>query len=252
MFTRAITRKPGPNFSQGITTSDLGPTNYEMMIRQHEAYVETLLSLGLDVIQLKELTDFPDCYFVEDMSVVTPDVAIITNPGSKSRRGEENSIEQALAKYRKTIRVHPPGTVDGGDVLMVEKHVYIGLSQRTNKNGAEQLGKILEECGYTWSTIAVLGGLHLKSGVNYLYDNYLILTEAFACLDIFNRFQKIIVPEKETHAANTLFINHCVIMPKGCPMTRNRLQNLGIRIIELNVSEAQKMDGGLTCMSIRF
>jgi dimethylargininase len=252
MFTHAITRKPGKNFAQGITTSDLETPNYKLMVKQHGAYIQALKSLGLEVIVLDPEPDFPDAYFVEDTAVVTPDVAVITNPGAEDRKGEEDTIEPLLSKHRKTICIQPPGTLDGGDVLMVDTHFFIGISERSNMEGAEQLGRILEKCGNSWAAVPVNSGLHLKSCVNFVGNNTLLITEDFADLNEFKGFDKIILNKEEESAANTLFINDCLIIPKGFPDTRKKLATLGLDIIELDVSEARKMDGGLTCMSIRF
>ena len=252
MFTHAIVRKPGDNFACGITTSNLGPPQYELMMKQHEDYIKTLRSLGLELIVLNPLPDYPDAYFVEDTAVVTPDMAIITNPGSKDRQGEEDTIERALSTYRKTVRIQAPGTVDGGDVLMVDSHFFIGISERTNRDGAQQLGCIFEEYGYTRATVCVEAGLHLKSSVNYIGRNTLLVTEKFAGRDEFKGYDTIIVDKTEEYAANTLLINNSLITPKGFPNTMKKLESTGLDIIELDVSEVRKMDGGLTCMSLRF
>lgn len=252
IFTHAIVRKPGDNFARGITTSNLGPPHYELMMKQHEDYIKTLRSLGLQVIVLNPLPYYPDAYFVEDTAVVTPDVVIITNPGVENRKGEEDTIERALATYRKTLRIHTPGTVDGGDVLIVDSHFFIGISERTNREGAKQLGCIFEEYGYTWAIVCVEVGLHLKSSVNYIGKNMLLITEQFAGRDEFKGYDTIIVDKTEEYAANTLLINNSLITPKGFPNTIKKLESTGFDIIELDVSEVRKMDGGLTCMSLRF
>lgn len=252
MFTRAITRKPGYNFGHGITTSNFETPSYELILKQHQAYVKTLRALGLDLIVLEALPDYPDAYFVEDVAVVTPDVAVITNPGAEDRKGEEDTIEPALAKYRKTVRIHSPGTVDGGDVLMVGSHFFIGISDRTNKEGAEQLGLIIEKYGNTWTTVHVEAGLHLKSSINYIGKNTLLITERFADHNEFKGYDKIILDKTEKYAANTLLINDSLIIPEGFLNTMKKLEVTGLDIIELDVSEVRKMDGGLTCMSLRF
>ena len=252
MFIHAIVRKPGDDFAHGITTSNLGPPHYELMMKQHEDYIKTLRSLGLELIVLNSLPDYPDAYFVEDTAVITPEVAIITNLGVEDRKGEEDTIERALATYRKTVRIHAPGTVDGGDVLMVGTHFFIGISERTNKEGAEQLGCIFQEYGYTWTTVLVEAGLHLKSSVNYIGKHTLLITERLAGRNEFKQYNKISVDKTEEYAANTLLINNSLITPKGFPNTMKKLEPRGFDIIELDVSEVRKMDGGLTCMSLRF
>ncbi len=252
MFTHAITRKPGSNFANGITTSDLGTPSFLTMQQQHQAYINTIQSLGIEVIELEALPNFPDAYFVEDVAVVTPYVAIITNPGAPARNGEQNEIEAPLAQYRPLEFITSPGTVDGGDILMVENHFFIGLSQRTNVEGSKQLGKILAKYGHAFTAVSVADGLHLKSSVNYVGQNTLLLTQEFATRPEFANYDQIILDEDETYAGNTLFINNTLLTPKGFPKTKAKLESLGFPIIELDVSECQKMDGGLTCMSLRF
>jgi dimethylargininase len=251
-FTHAIVRRPGENFAQGLTTSRLGTPSYELMIKQHDAYIETLRALGLDVIVLDALPDYPDAYFVEDTAVVTPDAAIITNPGAETRRGEEDTIEPVLARYRNTVRISASGTLDGGDVLMVGTHFFVGISERTNKEGAEQLGNILEKFGNIWTAIPVEAGLHLKSSVNYVGNNTLLLTKEIADHHQFGGYDRVVLDPAEEYAGNTLLINDCLIVPKGFPGTRKRLEALSLKVIELDVSEVRKMDGGLTCLSLRF
>lgn len=252
MFTRAIVRKPGPDCGRGLTQSGLGPPDYERILAQHKAYIEALRSLGLTVTVLPAAPGFPDSYFVEDTAVVTPRLAVITNPGAKSRRGEENSIEPVLARFRPTFRLKPPATVEGGDVLMVENHFFIGVSERTNLEGARALGKHLQEHGYTWTPVPVAAGLHLKSSVNYVGQGRLIVTRDFAAQTEFEDFPKIVLDPGEEYAANILWINGSLIVPAGFPKTRRKLDKLGLPVIELDVSEVRKMDGGLTCLSLRF
>jgi dimethylargininase len=251
-FSHAIVRKPGEDFAQGITTRNLGIPDYELMQVQHEAYIQTLFSLGLTVIILEPLPNFPDAYFVEDTAVVTPQVAVITNPGVKTRQGEEDSIASVLSKYRSIIPIRPPGTVDGGDVLMIGDYFFIGLSKRTNQDGAAQLGIILERFGYTWTAVPVHTGLHLKSSVSLVSLNTVLITEEMAQHQAFKRFDKIILDPDEKQAANTLWINDVLIVPTGFPHTHSKLDNLGLNLIEMDMSEARKMDGGLSCMSLRF
>lgn len=252
MFTHAITRRPGANFSRGITTAKNESHSYELIVSQHEAYLETLRSFGLEVIVLDSLADYPDAYFLEDTAVVAPQVAVVTIPGATSRRGEADAIAPVLARYRKIERIQPPGTIDGGDVLMVDNHYIIGISGRTNTQGAEQLGKILQSFGNTWATVPVRSGLHLKSSVNLVGENTLLLRREYADLEELERFEKIIVDEDEKPACNTLWINDHLMVPRGYQATRKKLEATGYDIVELDASEVIKMDGGLTCMSLRF
>jgi dimethylargininase len=257
MFSTAITRKPGENFAQGITTVNFEDANFERpnypdALAQHTAYVAALKQLGLNTIELEALTDFPDAYFVEDVAVITPDAAIITNPGAEARKGEQVFIEPILAQFREIAHIEPPGTVDGGDVLMAGNHFFIGISERTNPIGAAQLGGILERYGYTWMSVPVDAGLHLKSSVNWVGGKTLLVSPGYAGQPEFEDYAQIMVDPAEGYACNTLWINGNLLTPKGFPKTKEQLSTLGLPIIEMETSEIQKMDGGLTCMSLRF
>jgi len=252
MFAYALTRKPGRNFFQGLSTANLGPPNYEIIIKQHASYVDTLKTIGIIVIELDPQPDYPDAHFVEDTAVVVPEVAVIARPGAAARQGEEESIAHVLREYREIEFIQNPGTLDGGDVLMIDNHFFIGISERTNLEGAEQLGGILEKSGKSWTAIKVGAGLHLKSSINYVGKNCILVTRDFANHKALNGYDKIVVDREEEYSANTLWINDHLLMPRGFPKTRVKLKSLGLPIIELDVSEMQKMDGGLTCLSIRF
>ena len=251
-FKYAITRTPAETFDRGITTANLGKPSYERVLKQHRAYVAALKSIGLEVIELDPLPAFPDGHFVEDTAVVTPAVAVITRPGAKSRQGEEVSIAEVLSTYREIEHIQAPGTLDGGDVLMAGNHLFVGISERTNPEGAQQLGNILEKYNNTWTTIPVAAGLHLKSSVNAVADNTLLVNRDFANHPALNGYTRIIVEPEEAYAANTLRVNDHLLVPRGFPSTKDKLKGLGQKILELDVSEMQKMDGGLTCLSIRF
>lgn len=252
MFKHAVVRRPGPDFAFGITSANLGAPDYELLLRQHQEYVDILIKLGLLVRELPALASFPDACFVEDTAVVTADVAVISRPGAAARRGEELAMQPELARCLPTRQIQPPGTLDGGDVLQLGTHFFIGLSERTNRSGAEQLGRILQQYGCIWTPVPVSAGLHLKSSVNGLGADTLLVTAAFAGRPEFDGYEQIIVPAGEEHAANTLWINDSLLIPAGAPKTRLKLQRLGLPLIELDVSEVRKMDGGLTCMSLRF
>lgn len=222
------------------------------MIEQHTVYVQALQSLGVAVLVLPALEGYPDAYFVEDAAVVTPDIAILTRPGAPSRRGEVDAIGAALAGYRKTVHIQPPGTVEGGDVLMVGNHFFIGISERTNRAGAEQLGRILAAYGNTWTPVPVEAGLHLKSSVSYIGDQTLLVTEQLAFREEFQGFRLITLEKNAAYAANALLINDRILVPAGFPGAKKALETTGRQVIEIDVSEARKMDGGLSCMSLRF
>jgi dimethylargininase len=251
-FSRAVVRKPGPDLGLGLTTAGLGAPEFGLILRQHEAYIGTLISLGLEVIVLEAEPGFPDGYFVEDTAVLTGRTAVIARPGAASRRGEERTIEPVLARFRPTVRIEPPGTLDGGDVLQAGGRFFIGLSERTNEDGARQLGQVLDEEGSLWTTVPVGGGLHLKSSVNTAGGIDLLVTESFATHHAFAGFRRTVLDAGDEYAANVLSINGRLIVPAGFPRARRKLEKLGLPILELDMSEARKMDGGLTCLSLRF
>jgi dimethylargininase len=252
MFTRAIVRRPGPDFGQGLTTAGLGPPDYERMRGQHAAYVEALRECGLEIDVLDSEPGFPDAYFVEDAAVVTPFAAVMTNPGAPSRRGEGRTLEPALARYRPLVRILPPATLEGGDVLAAGGRFFIGISERTDMEGARALGRILGEHGVPWTGVPVGAGLHLKSSVNSLGGKALVLTAALAGYEAFAGFDRIVLDSGDEYAANALWVNGRLLMPAGFPRARRKLETPGLPIRELEMSEVRKMDGGLTCMSLRF
>lgn len=224
----------------------------QLALLQHRDYINALKSCGLEVTELGADENFPDSCFVEDTAVIADEVAVITNPGAESRKGEIHSIIPVLEKFRKLTFIQSPGTLEGGDVLQVEKHFYIGLTERTNEEGAHQLGAILSRFGYTYSLIPVTTALHLKSVVNYIGNNNLLASKEFLSHPAFNKFRSIEVADEELYAANCLHINGRLIIPKGFEGVKSKLLNLNYKIIELNMTEFEKMDGGLTCLSLRF
>jgi dimethylargininase len=252
MFTHTITRLPGPDFAQGLTTSKLGKPSFPLILQQHQAYVNTLRSLGLEVTVLEAEPGYPDAYFVEDPAIMTPHQAILTRPGAPSRLGEGISLEPVLAQFRPLVHIQPPGTLEGGDVLLVGSRFFIGLSERTNADGAKQLADIVAADGFPAEMVPVGAGLHLKSSVSYVGKGTLLVTQALADYPGFKAYRQILVDPDEEYAANTLWVNDHLLTPKGFPKTLRKLANLGLEIIEMEVSEVQKMDGGLTCMSLRF
>lgn len=252
MFTHAIVRTPAPTFADGITTVLNAETSYPLMLEQHAAYVVVLEACGLAITTLEPLSAYPDAHFVEDPAVVTPEVAVVTRPGADARRGEADAIASTLAKFKPVAQIVAPGTLDGGDVLIVDKAVFIGLTDRTNEEGAAQLAALLAPYGYTAVTIPVGAGLHLKSSVNYVGNNTLLMSEALADRPEFAPYTRLISDPAEEYACNTLWVNDRLLMPAGYPATRALLEPLGLEIIELQTSEVRAMDGGLTCMSLRF
>jgi dimethylargininase len=252
VLTRAILRRPGPDFAAGLTTAGLGEPDPLRMLAQHAAYADALRALGLEVEVLDPLPGFPDSYFVEDVAVVLPGLAIIARPGAASRRGEADAIVPVLARHRTLARIEEPATLDGGDVLLAGRTVFIGLSARTNVEGAGQLARLLEPHGYRARTVPVSTGLHLKSSVCSLGGETLLVSERFADQPEFRAFRRIVVDAAEEPACNTLLVNGTLLTPTGFPKARRHLDQTGLPVVELDLTEARKMDGGLTCMSLRL
>lgn len=256
MFSKAIVRAPSENFADGLTSVDLGVPVFETALVQHKAYCEALVRCCLSVIELEPDAEYPDSTFVEDTAILTERCAVITRPGAASRSGEIVSMTATLAQYYdKLDAVEPPGTIDGGDVCQIENHFLIGISDRTNEEGAHQLSRFLQAAGFTSSHVDIRGTdglLHLKSGVSYLGENRVLVTDTLASEKELEGFELVTVPEGEEYAANCIRVNDYVIFAAGFPKLRNALEGLGYNIIELEMSEFQKMDGGLSCLSLRF
>lgn len=237
----------------GISEANLGQPNYELALEQHNNYIKALKSCGLEVIILEAEEEFPDSVFVEDTALCTPKCAIITNPGANSRKGETRSIESALKKHYSVIEhIEEPGSIDAGDIMMVGKHFYIGLSDRTNTIGAKQMITTLEKHGMTGSTVDLATVLHLKTGISYLENNNLLVSGEFINKKEFENFNKVEITAIESYAANSLWINSKVLIPLGFPDTLGIISNLGYECIVLDMSEFRKLDGGLSCLSLRF
>jgi len=255
-FTRAITRTPASNFADGLTTASLGMPEYRLVLEQHAAYCAALRRCGLELTELEADPRHPDSTFVEDVAVLTPRTAILTNPGADSRKGEVQAIEPVLARfYARTRRIEAPGTLDGGDICEAGSHFFIGLSERTNAEGARQLAAFLAEDGYTASTVSihgVRGILHLKSGLTYLGDKRLVAIDDLAGRPEFAGFEIVRVDPAENYAANCVRVNQYVLLAQGYPRLQAALEELGYPVIALGMSEYQKMDGGLSCLSLRF
>jgi dimethylargininase len=256
LFKHAITRKPATNFAEGLTTVSLGIPHYDRVVKQHQAYCDALTACGLTLIPLESDLRYPDSTFVEDTAILTPRGAILTRPGAASREGEVDAIRDAVLKFfPEPLTIGPPGTVDGGDICEAEDHFFIGLSHRTNEEGARQLAAHLAAQGYTSSVIDVRPMttiLHLKSGISYIGDNTLVVMEEMAAHSEFQRFNLIPVSPGESYAANCVRVNDRVLVAAGYPHLTDALERAGSNPLILDMSEFQKMDGGLSCLSLRF
>jgi len=256
MFTKAIVRNPAATFAKGLTTVDMGVPDYNRTLEQHRRYCEALERCGLALTHLEADADHPDSTFVEDVAILTEHGAILTLPGADSRAGEVRNIKKPLAQfYAEWAEIVAPGTLDGGDICEAGNHFIIGISLRTNQDGGNQLAKWLSARGYTSDFVdirGVPGILHLKSGISYIGDNRMVVIDSLADHPAFKRFELVRVAPREDYAANCVRVNDHVLMASGFPLLQKSLENLGYSIIPLDMSEYQKMDGGLSCLSLRF
>lgn len=264
MFTKAIVRLPAANFADGLTTVSLGKPDFAKTLLQHQAYCEALQQCGLSLTHLPADERHPDSTFVEDVAILTAKGAILTLPGAASRAGEVAHMKTVLPEfYAEMGQIVAPGTLDGGDICEAGNHFLIGISLRTNFAGARQLAAWLEARGYTSDIIdvrQVAGILHLKSGIAYLEPSveqksgqgHMVVIDALASHPALQRFELIRVSPEEDYAANCVSVNDHVLLPAGYPKLEASLRALGYAPILLDMSEYQKMDGGLSCLSLRF
>jgi dimethylargininase len=253
MFSEAIVRAVPATLEAGITSANLGKPYYEKAREQHDGYVGALERCGLEVTVLDADERYPDSVFIEDTAVVTDRCAIVANPGAAVRRGEVHEVEEALSGlYESVEHIVSPGTLDGGDVLQVGDHFYIGLTGRTNREGAGQLAAILRGYGFGASFVGVRRFLHLKTGVAYLGGKDLLVAGELVARDEFDGFDEIVIAPEEEYCANCIRVNGHVLMPAGCEKTRVKIAGKGYEVIELEMSEFRKLDGGLSCLSLRL
>ena len=252
LFTNAIVRMPGRNFADGLTTVSLGVPNSDLVLAQHGRYCEALHECGLNVTTLAADLRYPDSTFVEDTAVLTERGLILMRPGAESRAGE---VEEIRRLFPKAPQIEAPGTVDGGDICEAGEHVFIGVSQRTNEEGARQLAGHLAGMGYTSSVIdvrAMTSILHLKSGISYIGENTMVVMDEMAGRAEFGSYERVIVAADESYAANCVRVNERVLVAEGFPQLSAELGRRGFRPLALGMSEFRKMDGGLSCLSLRF
>ena len=231
----------------------MGLPDFDLACAQHADYVTALKECGLQVTTLDALDEYPDACFVEDVALVTPRCAILTNPGAETRRGEVAHIRGVLQQFCPQLeQIESPGYVEAGDVMMCGEHFYIGLSARTNKAGAQQLIAILESHGLSGSEIAMSEMLHLKTGLSYLENNKLLASGEFVNKAELQQYHIIEIDSEDAYSANCIWVNGTVLVPAGFTATVEKIQAVGYPVREVDVSEFRKLDGGLSCLSLRF
>ena len=252
-FKHAIVRRPCPEIINGLSNNNLSKPDYKKALIQHDKYISALQSCNLDLTILSEDNRFPDSVFVEDTAVCTSKFALISKPGAPEREKEIDIITPALKEYFEKIEfITGRGTLDGGDIMMVNDTFYIGLSDRTNHEGADQFISILINYRMIGIKVPMFKMLHLKTGLSYLENNNLLISGEFVTNSAFNEFNKIEINENEAYAANSLWINDKVLVPEGFPETRKKIEKVGYETISVDTSEFRKIDGGLSCLSLRF
>jgi dimethylargininase len=250
---RALTRQVSPTFAVcELTFLDRQPIDVAKAMEQHRAYKTCLAELGANVISLAADPQFPDGVFVEDPAVVLDEVAVITRPGAESRRGETETIAQALAPFRELRHIQPPATLEGGDVVHIGKTLYVGLSQRTNREGIAQLTELLKPFDYRVVAVEVNGCLHLKSGACWAGGDMILANRQWINATAFRDYRIIDVAGDEPSAADVLPIGGKLLVPSNFVHTSEVLTAAGMKIRTIDVSELQKAEAGVTCMSLLF
>jgi dimethylargininase len=249
----AITREISPSFGNcELTHLERQAIDVDLARRQHHHYEECLAVLGCRVQRLPAEPDLPDSVFVEDVAIVLDELAIITRPGADSRKPETESITKALKPYRKLYQIQAPGTLDGGDVLCIGKSISVGLSSRSNRSGIEQMRSLLEPQGYTVKGVQVGGCLHLKSAVTQVAQDTLLVNPQWVDSRSIGDMKVIEVDPGEPYAANAVWMGEAVVYPTGFSRTRQRLEQEGISVMTVDVSEIAKAEGAVTCCSLVF
>jgi len=247
----AITRAVSPSLAAcELTHLERAPIDVERARAQHGAYERALADAGGRVHQLETSAEMPDSVFVEDIAVVFPDLAVVTRPGAESRRAEVPAVASALAPYRPLREIQPPGTIDGGDVLLVGRRVFVGVSTRTNEAAIAQLRQMLGPLGYTVCATIVTGCLHLKSAVTALDDSTLVVNLDWIEPAAFSGFTLVDVDPGEPSAANALRLADRIIFPSAFPRTARRIEARGLRVVTVDADELAKAEGAVTCCSL--
>jgi len=253
-FTRAITRLPARSIVHGLRAEDSGDPDYDQMRRDHAHYVETLKAAGAEVTELAALEEFPDSVFVEDVALCLPVVAILMRPGAASRAGEVAQMAPVLRDfYEQLLAIEAPGHIEGGDVLVTSREILVGRSARTDAAGIAQLGAIVARFGYRLREVATPAGvLHFKTDCALLDAETILATRRLDASGCFDGYRVIHSADGEEAAANSIRYNDLVLMPAGFARTRERLLRAGFEVREINNSECARLDGGMSCLSLRF
>lgn len=253
-FTHAITRRPSLAIVQGLRAVDTGDPDLDQFQADHTAYIAALRSTGATVAELDAMEEFPDSVFVEDAALCLREGAILMRPGAPSRLGEAAAIRPALEEvYSNVVSIDGPGFIEGGDILVTEREILIGSSARTNAAGIEELKERVAPWGYTVRHVATPPDvLHFKTDCSLLDEETVLSTERLSASGCFKGYKIIHTAPGEEACANTIRFNELVLMPAGFPKTRDTLSAAGYDVREIGNTEAAKLDGGMSCLSLRF
>ena len=247
----ALVRDVSPSIAHcELTHVTRVPISFERAVKQHEAYVALLAELGCTIERLPGLPDAPDAVFVEDTAIVLPEVAIVTRPGAESRRIETASTADVLSRYRPLVYIEAPGTIDGGDVIVHRRTVYVGDSSRSNPEGAARLSEIVAAFGYDVRRVPMQDCLHLKSAACYAADGVLLHNPSWVNADAFEASLRLSVHPDEPAAANVLRVGHRVVLDASHGHMADALRALGLQVHPVDLSELAKAEGAVTCCSV--
>lgn len=252
-FTHAITRKPSSSVVEGLRAVDTGAPNFEQMQQDHDAYTETLREAGAIIHELPALENFPDSVFVEDAALCLSKGAVLMRPGAATRRGEVEHMKATLESLYTDVREINNGFIEGGDILITGTEILVGRSERTDAAGVAELKQLVEDWGYSVrEVITPEGVLHFKTDCSLLDPNTVLCTKRLATSGCFESYNVIFTAEGEEAAANAIRFNDYVMMPAGFPKTASLLQKEGYLVKQINNTECAKVDGGMSCLSLRL
>lgn len=253
-FSRAITRRPAPTIAGGLRAEDIGNPDFDGMIAAHKAYVAALKSTGAEVIELGSIDAFPDAQFVEDTALCLPQGAILMRPGAPSRMGEVDQMAPTLRNcYETVLEIKGPGHVEGGDILVTGREILVGRSERTDAEGVAELAKVASNWGYKLREVFTPEGvLHFKTDCSLMDAETILSTRRLDASGCFEGYRVLHVADGEEAAANAIRFNSLVLMAAGFPRTAEMLDREGYQVVEIDNTDCAKLDGGMSCLSLRF
>ena len=253
-FTRAVTRRPSASIVNGLRAEDIGTPDLAKMEEAHAHYVATLKKTGAEVIELPALEEYPDAVFVEDTALCLPQGAVMMRPGAPTRMGEVAEMEPTLRRlYDDVRRIEGPGHIEGGDILVTGREILVGRSDRTDAAGVAELTEIVSDWGHKLREVFTPPGvLHFKTDCSLLDGETILATKRLDASGCFEGYRVLHTAEGEEAAANIIRFNQFVLCPAGFPRTAEMLSNAGYEVVEISNSECAKLDGGMSCLSLRF